>query len=73
MCINNCRETYKGIPRSSAQTDAVVADTEAAHAVFVAAQRTHLVATQNIPYLSRLASSRVAGEKAQRTLHSKSS
>jgi hypothetical protein len=42
----------KGIPRSSAQTDAIIADTKAAHAVLVAAQRTNLVATQNIPYLA---------------------
>lgn len=46
------RKTYKGIPRSSAQTDAIIADTEAAHAILVAAQRTNLVATQNIPYLN---------------------
>jgi hypothetical protein len=50
--MNSCSKTYKGIPRSSAQTDAIIADTEAAHAVLVAAQRTHLVATQNIPYLN---------------------
>lgn len=63
--MNNRRETYKGIPRSSAQTDAIIADTEAAHAVLVAAQRTNLVATQNIPYLNdRLAFMRIVkGEK----------
>jgi hypothetical protein len=45
-------ETYERIPRSSAQTDAVVADTEAAHAVVVAAQGTNLVTAENIPYLN---------------------
>lgn len=70
------KRTYKGIPRSSAQTDAIIADTEAAHAVLVAAQRTNLVATQNIPYLNYgLAFNHVVrgGKKVRRTLHSKSS
>jgi hypothetical protein len=43
--------TYERIPRSSAQTDTIVADTQAAHAVLVAAQRANLIATQNIPHL----------------------
>lgn len=69
--------SYKGIPRSSAQADAIIADTEAAHAVLVAAQRTNLVATQNIPYLNdRLAFNHIVRRKkkeVRRTLHSKSS
>lgn len=41
----------KGIPRSSTQTDAVVADSQAAHAVLVAAQGANLVTTKDIPHL----------------------
>lgn len=44
--------TDKRIPGPSAQTDAVVADTQAAHTVVVAAQRANLVAAKNIPDLT---------------------
>lgn len=40
------------IPRPGAQTDTVVADAEAAHTVVVAAKRTNLVPTENIPNLA---------------------
>ncbi len=48
-------KTDKRIPRPGAQTDAVVADAQAAHTVVVAAQRADLVAAKNIPYLMQLA------------------
>lgn len=45
------RKTDKRVPGASAQTDAVVADAQAADAVVVAAQRANLVAAKNIPDL----------------------
>lgn len=45
-------ETYQRIPRSGAQADAIVADTQAAYAVLVTAQGAHLVTSEHIPHLS---------------------
>lgn len=42
----------KRIPGSSAQTDAVIADSKAADTVFVATQRADLVTSKNIPDLA---------------------
>lgn len=43
--------TYQRIPRSSTQTDAVVANTKTADTVLVAAQRANLFTPQDIPDL----------------------
>lgn len=48
--------THQGIPRTSAETDSVVADTKTADTVLVAAQRADLLSTQNIPNLSQIVS-----------------
>lgn len=47
-----CRyKTYEGIPRSSAQAHAIIADTQTTDAVVMANQRTNLLAAGNIPDL----------------------
>ena len=43
--------TYQRVPRSSTQTDAVVANTKTADTVLVTAERANLVTTQNVPNL----------------------
>lgn len=52
---SGCGRTDQRIPRASAQTDAIIADTQTAHTVVVAAQRANLVAAKNIPNLRQSA------------------
>ena len=44
-------QTYKRIPRSCAQADAVITNSQATDTVFMAVQRSHLLASKRVPNL----------------------
>lgn len=61
--------TDQRVPRTRAEADAVVADTQAADAVFVADERANLFASRNVPDLENVSNCTQVW-LGKRTLHS---